>query len=356
MKALIRTLTISLCFLSVVAFASPIPQLAPPGPRKGKSIVRLDPKETRDAASAEDITRRPFIAMPNTAGWGNWRLCNDAAEDVEPAIIRAQRSNPQGNPIDTTMVAYMKRFANGKYRLNALFTDGDTYVPNPGPLPLPAPYTTSADPIVAANPYNDGTNPRSYYVVGTVQAYTGTGGSLQNGIMLWWLRDGEIVWQQTVLAVNTDTTMFDDKPWVTVSWYPPDRGWVWATYVKVPILGGSNSTIYVYRSIDGVNFGQMPGTISAPGIHSPTILVDSNTGVVYLLYVSYLDNKIYITNTTNGGVSWAAPVGFDAASATEPFLAPNTGDLVCDSSNVCIVARTLLHARYNAVDHSIGVV
>jgi hypothetical protein len=151
MKAfLIRTLTISICFLSVVAFASPIPQLAPPGPRKGKSIVRIDRKETRDAGSAEDITPRPFIAMPNTAGWGNWRLCNDAAEDVEPAIIRAQRSNPQGNPIDTTMVAYMKRFANGKYRLNALFTDGDPYVPNPGPLPLPAPYTTSADPIVAA--------------------------------------------------------------------------------------------------------------------------------------------------------------------------------------------------------------
>lgn len=356
MKVSIRFVVVLSLLFSINALASPVPQppeKTPPG--KAKPKARTGRKETLDPASFKS-PGRPGGAVPDTAGWGNIRLCNDADEDIEPAIIRAYRSNPQGNPIDTTMTAYMKRFANGKYRLNALFTDGDTYVPPPGPLPLPAPYTTSADPIVAANPYNDGTNPRTYYIVGTAQAYNPNGTALQNSIMLWWLRDGEISWNRVTLATNTDQFFFADKPWVTVSWYPPDRGWIWATYVRVPILGGSDSTIYIYRSIDGVNFGQMPATISAPGIHSPTILVDSNTGIVYLLYVSYNDNKIYITYTTNGGVSFVPAVGFDAGSATAPLLGPGTGDLIFDSSGVAVLARTLLHARYNSIDHSIGVV
>jgi hypothetical protein len=175
--------------------------------------------------------------------------------------------------------------------------------------------------------------------------------------MLWYLRDGEITWQRVTLATNTDPNYFADKPWVTVSRYPPDKGWIWATYVRVSISGSGPDTIYLFRSVDGTNFGQMPATITGFGLHSPTVLVDSNTGLVYLLWISYPDNKIHLAYTANGGVSWTFPPNgvFDAGSSNEPLLGPAI-DRICDSSDVCVLARTLLHARYNPVDRSIGVV
>lgn len=369
---------------STLTFASVIPQLPdkmpprtepapyPPAVEQTKE-ARRRPVTRRDVeassltpiAQAMQITAienaahpasRPVAAQPDTAGWGLIRLCNDTNEDVEPAIIRSKRSNYQGVGVDTTLAAYMKRFANGKYQLNALFTDGDTYVPNPGPLPLPAGYTTSADPIVSANPYTTGTNPRAYYVAGTAQAYTEGGGPLANGIFVWSLHDGEIVWQRSTIATNTDTFYFLDKPSMVVDWSPQNLGWVWVTYVKVPVFFGGTNTIYLYRSIDGVNYSQAPATISGFNIHSPTVVVDSSTGYVYLLWISYSDNKIYVAYTTNGGVSFSTPIGFDAGSANEPLLGPGN-DSICDNlGGPCINARTILSARYNSVNHSIGVV
>ena len=106
----------------------------------------------------------------------------------------------------------------------------------------------------------------------------------------------------------------------------------------------ANNTGHEHRS--RVFRAQLPVTVTGSGIHSPTVLVDSSNSTVYLMWISYNDNKIYIATVLNGGLSLSTPIGFDAGGV----------DLITGSSDVSVLARSLLHVRYNSVDHSIGVV
>lgn len=78
-----------------------------------------------------------------------------------------------------------------------------------------------------------------------------------------------------------------------------------------------------------------------------------------MVWLSYADNKIYVAATDDAGFHWTTPVSFDAGSTTEPLLGPGT-DLLCDNTNglsgPCVIGRSMLSAKFNPYDRSIGVV
>src|SRR6266513_3451391 len=355
MKTAIRIFMMLLLVVSTGAFAEGEKR----APRADDSI---EPRAvSRTQADTSRVAPQRHAAPPggvtaNANGYGNYRRVNDVDEDIEPVVLRSPRSNPQGVGIDTTMYAYMKRISLGQYRINAFLTDGDTYVPAPGPLPLPAGYSTSGDPWVTANPNTNGVQPRTMYVAGTGQVHDGQGNVTTNSIFVWRLVDGEIVWNRTTIATTDNTTDgFLDKPSMTISTDLWNLGWTWVTYVKNPRLPG-NSTIYLHRSIDGINYSQGVTPLSGSGYASPVVVVDSTSGYVWLVWLSYADNKIYIASTADAGFHWSTPVSFDAGTANQPLLGPGI-DLLCDNINgPCVVGRSMLDAKYNPYDRSIGVV
>jgi hypothetical protein len=146
-----------------------------------------------------------------------------------------------------------------------------------------------------------------------------------------------------------------DKPEVAVSWYnqsPSSRGWLFVAYMRV---AGTQTKLMVTKSTDGgVTFGA-PVQAAIGKIHAPQIFVSSSTGRVYVVYVDFAANAIKMAISANNGATWTTETAATASFALlDPFV---SGSPQINGSATCKVwAVTIPSARYNWVTDSIGVV
>lgn len=295
-------------------------------------------------------------------------VINDALQDTEPVVISVQRNNAP-----YVVTAYIKFDANAtqydpKARINFAATSNFSNWQPAGQLPISMGFDRSGDPMCSANPFSSGVHPRSIYCVGVMSFGSTTTQQpapltyTQSAIGLWRYYESDSTFQAPVPMQTVANPRFLDKPSVAVSWHSGTLGQVYVAAVDVPTrecMTDCTDYIRLYRSIDGDNYTSIPldpATFSGDQFHSPIVLVDGNNGDVYLLWLSWITNKIYLARSTTGGSTWGPRQEIDAGSASEPFAKPGMSN-VCDShTQHCFSVRSMLMARYNWITRSIGVV
>ncbi len=291
------------------------------------------PLSGRDQAAVE---RRFRIAALETAQTGV-AVSNDADQDVEPTVVAL---NYYGS--DRTTVGFIKITATGtapNFQARA-FTSSTTNLSSwatPVQLPIPASqlagvtYAHTADPGLAANAFDSGDGPLNVYCAGLAYNMNAAGSHPNGGVYVWRSQDGGASFPSTTVTrvAETQTPRTFDKPAIAVSWntvnYTPDNngqngatvGQVYVAWVNAytPANGASDDTqhqILFSRSTNGGASFSTPISIATGFVHTPQIVVPSNTGRVFVLYARYnltntRTNSIEMMRSTNAGISFSAP-------------------------------------------------
>jgi hypothetical protein len=151
-----------------------------------------------------------------------------------------------------------------------------------------------------------------------------------------------------------DNPAFFDKPSVATSWHPGTLGY---TYVATLSIDGNTPyrEIRIYRqgATPGFTFVNSQFQYLPSGVTSPILTVDSATGDVYLLWSDATDSVIQIARSTDMGNTFSAPV----SAAAFNLMSGNFGTVCANTqNNNCVKASSVLMARSNNADHSVGVV
>jgi len=325
---------------------------------------------------------RPFQPVTETLVASPLTLvcCDDANAEQETALI----TNTLPNGVDYTVTAFMQ-FSNN----NPPASGNKVWVKssaNSLPAQLPIRYSASGDPAVAENPYPSNIAGDRIYVVAT----DGADDQLHyppSALEIWYTDNGGVSWTRptnpiTSEAVGSGHRHFDDKPSIAVSWWANTLGTVYAAAVRVDLDSGDNhdvnpNEIVIFRSDNGgvtfaqtarlsrngSSYGSEPLPNSVP--QSPQIVVDQNTGAVYLFWLEWSGYPSTPSNSTNANhifvaKSDASATGWDVLSAQA--LAAGTflgrgSDYLVDGTGVSLLAqRSMLNTRMNAFGRVIGLV
>lgn len=93
--------------------------------------------------------------------------------------------------------------------------------------------------------------------------------------------------------------------------------------------------------------------------HSPLVVAELTRNYVYLLWLSWATNQIYIARSTDGGLTWGEPEALTAGTAGRPLIGPfhqDSQDVCLPGATQCFGARSTIMARYNWATHTVGVV
>lgn len=313
-----------------------------------KTVTPAEPEGPAPDAAADGSprlrSRKDAPIAANTTIVGTTQATTDSTEEYEPAII----VNRFGG-VDRATTAFMK-YDVGTINPNLHFRTTTDFVNfTGGALPLPAGHSRSADPMLAQNYSTGGAFPKRTYLSG-VSLQVNASGQYTNGALNVWHTDnpGTTAWTLTTVDTATAPQLLD-KPSIFTSWHSGTLGY---TYLVAVLINGSTNTLRVYRKTTTNTWTLVNTQFSGTGgIQSPIITVDVNTGHVYLLWVNWSARTINIARSTNQGVNFGAAVSFDAGTVV------NGSGNVCDVNNLnCIRGTTVLMARPNATDGSIGVV
>lgn len=279
------------------------------------------------------------VALATTPLYTN-EVNNDLEADVEASIISALDSG-------ATSVGYIKRLPGDIFRNYVGFTT-DFFSWANTQLPLPFGYSHSADPLQHANVFNDGIAPRRTYLTGII--YNGASNITPNAIGVWRSDNGGSTWSNpTLVAVNSSSTFFLDKPDVEVAWWSGTRGRVYVAYVRFHnTQPQTQNAIFVARSDDGGVSFNAPVQVAQGFFQGPQMLASTVGSRIYVIWSDYnaANERLLMAWSDNQGATWTAP----ETVATGNLLTgadPLTGN---------VRALTLPMARYNGVRNAIAVV
>ncbi|HET8774961.1 MAG TPA: hypothetical protein VFP80_14260 [Thermoanaerobaculia bacterium] len=288
----------------------------------------------------------------NTSITSTGQASNDAHQELEPAVITNRYSG-----VDRSTYVYM-RYPNPNTLIPTLWwtttTDWSTFT-TPSQLPLPMGHSRAGDPILSENPYISlGQFPKRVYCSGISYGVDGSG-NYTGGSVNYWYNDNPGTNAWTLTQVDTvGSTQFLDKPSNWTSWHSGTLGYVYMAAVLVPLSGGNN-TLYVYRKTTTNAFTRVNTSITGASISSPIVTVDAATGDVYLLWVNWNNHTISVARSTDQASTFGTAVAFTAGPTNERLL--SAGSSICDSgAGNCVRGASVIMARPNAADNSIGVV
>lgn len=279
---------------------------------------------------------------PDSSISGTHNMVSDIYQDAEPAVM-AYNSN--GTIYKTT--TYIK-IPDGMTPRIYYSTTADYVTFWRNQLPMPAGYQYSADPLMAKNAINGGISPGRIYVTGII--YNPPQGTqiygIPNGIAVWHTDDGGRSWSQpTISEFNpNDSSAFLDKPAIAVSQHSGSLGYVYEANVY---FTSAANYIHVNRSTDGgVTFASRSQVVSTTdNINGAQVVVDPNTGYLYVLWTDFKTNSIKLAISTNLGISWS-----------QPETAPETGYKANGFIKGSVRIGSLPMARYNWVANKVSLV
>jgi hypothetical protein len=303
------------------------------------------------AASQQMATRiqqqRPARIQPLATPVGTYRATNDATQDIEPAIITGSFSGSF-----RTTVAFTKLSGTNPVNYWTTTTDFVNFggAPTGWQLPLPSGTTRSSDPMLSENPYSNAPFPNRTYCSGVA-----ANADLSYSAVVVWYSDypaGEFAWTPLVIAAGNGVSY--DKPSIDTSWNPNSRGY---TYVAAMARVSGTTNIQVYRQTTSVGFTPVGHLDNLPtSATSPIIVVDSdasNSGDVYVLWLETGSQTIQIARSTDLGNTFTVLTSTPTTAAMGEL-----GGSICNwaNPNVCVRGESVIMARLNPADRSIGVV
>jgi hypothetical protein len=174
-----------------------------------------------------------------------------------------------------------------------------------------------------------------------------------------WESDNTSTTGGTLNTIDTATTnvfsnqILLDKPSNWTSWHTGTLGYNYVAAVALNMNNSTNTAIRVYRKTTTLGgWTHVSSPVTGTNVQSPIITVDINTGYVYLVWINWSTSQISIAQSTDMGSAFGTPVSFSAGTNINGAIGYN-----CNSSGGnCIRATTVIMARPNATDNSIGVV
>lgn len=323
---------------------------------------------------ASTSASRSFIprATVLTAQTTNATFADNVPKEVAEPTTIVQRLGG----VDHTIVAYIHyQHPSTAQPVVKIATSTDSTTWRVHDLPWPAssgvPFAASGDPVLVENPYNAGDNPNTVFCVASVWAYQ-SGYIGENTITVWASTNGGESWNVYGEAWNNeaDRQEFADKPAAAISWSPASLGHLYVTFANQPDVDGwATFLITLVPSVpaDGNYPWDMIGAVAFNStiLHSPQIVVDPSQGDLYLAYLDWTNSRISILRNSVGcgwceptysfdsGQAWASPLEGQLITNSSP---PPAGNNIVDDANIKIEAVSLLVARFNASDGSVGVV
>lgn len=309
--------------LGAVEYLSGVPYFA----TVGKSLPV--PSYENLSQSYPDLSIQQTATASSVIGTVN--MTEDSNQDVEPSVISIDKSGT----VWTTTV-YTKYV--GGIAKNYFSTTTDFNTKYKGQLFIPAGYTWSGDPLLAENPYTSGQGPGRIYASGII--FNGATNIPPNGIAVWRSDNGGVSWfQPAIVASNSSSSYFLDKPAIGVSWHSGSLGYVYIAYIKYPV-----NQLLVAKSTDGgLTFGA-PVSVAIGNIQGPQIVVSPSSGYVYAIWVDYSLNAIRLSRSADFGQTWSAPE------------TGAQGNMTSGNINGGVRAPTLPMARFNGVANKVSIV
>lgn len=305
--------------------------------------------------SAPKSQSHHFEMITNTTPAGAGQATNDALQDIEPAII-----TNRFNSVDTTFHVFTKFDANNvPHQYWTSTTNNASFTGSPSGLELPRPAGTTRvnDPWLSENPYvSAGAFPKRTYISGF--AYdVANGFPSYNALTVWYNDNGQTncdpltgSWCSTVVDQANFPLGFD-KPSIATSWHQGTLGY---TYVAAIVVHYDNQyhDIQLYRQTTTPGFTLVNRQFSDLLLTSPVVLVDANTGYVYLVWMDWRYQVIQMARSTDMGNT------FTPAVTLWPSGHLNNGGETITNANgtVSIRAASVVMAQYNQASNSIGVV
>lgn len=142
------------------------------------------------------------------------------------------------------------------------------------------------------------------------------GSKSANGIVAVSSTDGGLTWKKTkAVTLNLSGGVFDDKMWIAAD-ANASSSFKNRLYVAWDRNTSTNQTLYVSSSADQGSTWSAPIKINDGSSSFERVIYAfpavAPNGTVYVLWLDYAQNKIFIDKSTNGGASW----GTDVAAAT----------------------------------------
>lgn len=272
-----------------------------------------------EAGEAEKLLTSPrpgqrAIKPDSAVSGSSINVTNDAPPDIEPAVISTTVSG-----VDRTVSAYPKYDAVQTPRIHYASTTTFMLPFQAGTMPLPMNgntvlYNLTADPLLSENPFTGGKAPKRIYCAGIAYNDYAHPESKANAIAVWYSdpADNGAWTAQPSIVDSRGPNYFVDKPSIAVSWHNgTDLGYVYVAYVSYDYVN-NNSAIVVATSTDGANFTVHPpiayggGPYSATTVGNPQVVVDTNSGAVYVLWVDFGAHQIQMAASPAGGSSFGA--------------------------------------------------
>jgi hypothetical protein len=227
--------------------------------------------------------------------------------------------------------------------------------------------------MLSPNNYLSGFNPQTAYCGATTYSPLpdGSGPLGDNGLLVWKRATTDSSWTYQQVESHTgridnqtfiDDRLFIDKPSIAVSQHPNTAGAVYATYLRNPVNGTTLTQSIGFAMLDNVTppAGQWKIRTNVPtptpgSLQSPIVVVNQTSseslGTVYVIYVDFARNWIYVYRTSDQGASWSAdttPPYFDLQT-TNVRLSGYLDHRICTNrpNGDCIIAASIISARYN---------
>ena len=313
------------------------------------------------ARQRREVERRFRLAAQETAQT-SYAVSSDSDQDTEPAV-----TTQNINSADRTTVAFIKitnPVSPFRARIYTTSTTNLTSFPTPTALSIPASglsgvtYTNTADPTLAYDLLGLNTPAYQMYCAGLAYNMDSYGNHPNGGVAVWRSSDGGSTWSGSTIVAETSGTHVYDKPVVAVSWnnvsfdgHGPLGGHVYVAWVDVDTSSLTGNHIYFSRSTDGGVTWSSPLTIATGFVHTPQIVVPSNTGRVFVLYARYnttnsRTNSIEAYRSLDDGSTFSSIATLSSTNLLGPTLAGTN----CSTSGDClngVHARSVFQARYN---------
>jgi len=231
---------------------------------------------------------------------------------------------------------------------------------------LNGPRTLSGDPYLASNNYVSGFNPQTVYC-----AHISYNLPDESAIALWRNSSGSWIYDEVPDVHNVTTDgLFTDKPSIDVNQWQDLAGAVYVAYMRVQTQRCVNPP-YDCPTAPSLGFAlydaggwhlrtDVPTPVRPPGswdaINSAIVVSDPLNGVggpygsVYVLYLDWTTNQIFVYLTDDEGLSWELMSSLNANDYGIYFGFPGGRDpRICSNrlNNDCIFAPTTLAARFN---------
>lgn len=297
-----------------------------------KSVVSLHSTGLPDLnllslLSHPPATRRLYVnpdALPYSPGITNFDMANDGYIDREPVVSSITLGSGSLYPGTYTFGAWIRSVTSNNTRIvwsrTTDFTGGSTTAP--AYVGMPAGYTDSGDPVLAENPQTYGSAPDRTFIAGlTFNRDLSGHGVGPSSVRVWGADNADFpysppndAWSATGSEVasrpafTTDQQLMLDKPWMDVSWYTSTQGYAYVVYTEENLLNRLMDRILFKESPTGVSPRCRPagggcgdawsaeyvvaGGTGNSYVGEPQVVVNSNNGDVYVLWVDTYDYYI----------------------------------------------------------------